>query len=159
MNVMRYTVVDDRGSTSFVAPCGSLAALVAACAWNPRSLAEMLALATAFDDEIEERVLCGLAVFDEHNVDGNYQAINSALRYYAPHELPVFRVVDHATRQASLQPVKAGVVIFNLLARRIVQVQNTYEEIRRRGKILARDAFGRPRVQRYELPASWAIVP
>ena len=71
------------------------------------------------------------AAFDEHNVAGNYQAIHAAIKHLPPHELPVFRVVDDVTRQASLQGVKAGVIIFNLPSRRIVQIQNTYSEIRR----------------------------
>jgi hypothetical protein len=37
---------------------------------------------------------------------------------------------DERTRQASLQPVKAGVIIFNPRNRRIVQIQNTYSERR-----------------------------
>lgn len=156
---MRYTIVDERGAVSFTAGCESLDALVAACADNPRSVEELLALAGRYDPQLEEYVTCGLAIFGEHNADGNWDSIHAALKYCRPHELPVFRVVDAETRRASLQPVKAGIVIFNLRARRIVQVQNAYAEIRRRGRVVVQDAAGEPRIYRYELPANWVIVP
>ncbi|MDA8217721.1 MAG: hypothetical protein M0Z94_08915 [Dehalococcoidales bacterium] len=159
MNVMRYTIVAELNTTSFVASCDSLSALVAACANNPRQLEEFLALTTLYDDNIAEYISCGLAVFDEHNVEGHYEVIHSALKYCLPQELPVFRVVDQETRKASLQPVKAGIVIFNLSAHRIIEMQNTYAGVRRRGKIVGHDSEGRRRVFRYELPANWAIVP
>ena len=158
MNVMRYTVVDDRGAVSFVAGCESLKALVAACAESPHSLAELLSLASRYDPKLEDYVTSGLAVFDEHNVDGHNEAIHQALRYFPPYEMPVFRVVDEETREVSLRSVKAGIVIFNLRARRIVQVINSYEEISRKGRLIVQDG-SQKRVYRYELPASWVIVP
>ena len=92
--------------------------------------------------------LSPLAVFDEHNAYGNFTAIHSALDHLRPHELPPFRVVDDRTRQASLQPVKAGAIIFNLPKRRIVQIQNTFSDVQRMG-VQAR------RLQR----AGWQILP
>jgi hypothetical protein len=71
----------------------------------------------------------------------------------------VFRVIDSETRRMSLHPVKAGIVLFNLRARRIIQVQNTYSEVQRRGRLIQRTDSGRNRVLRYELPATWIIVP
>ena len=156
---MRFTIIDEQGAISFVAACESLNAVVAACAENPRTATELLALTRRYDTHLEDYVTCGLAIFDEHNADGNLDAIHSALRHCAPHEQPVFRVADAETRRASLQSVKAGIVIFNLVARRIVQVQNTYAEIRRRGRLVVQDDVGHSRVYRYELPANWAIVP
>ena len=85
-------------------------------------------------------------------MDGHYHVIRSALRFCAPQDIPVFRVVDADTRHASLQPVKAGIIIFNLGARRIVQMHNTHTAIRRRGKVVVRDTGGKPKVYRYELP-------
>ena len=41
----------------------------------------------------------------------------------------MFRVLSDATREASLRPAHAGVIVFNLIARRIVQVQNAYVDI------------------------------
>lgn len=160
MNLMRYTVVDRAGAVSFVADCDALAAIVAGCAVNPRSLPELLDAAHEFDKRLREYVTSGLAIFDEHNSPANPAAIHAALDYCPPHELPVFRVIDDHTRQASLQPVKAGVIIFNLVDRRIVQVMNTYAEIRRKGRVRVHD--GRhftDEVHRYELPGDWRLVP
>jgi hypothetical protein len=109
---------------------------------------------------LRERVLNGLAIFDERNAPGNYDAIHQAFRFCAPDEQPVFRVVDEETREMSLQPVKAGVVIFNLLDRRIVQIQNSYWEITRTGRGLVYDGerFTGQRFA-YRLPKDWALVP
>jgi hypothetical protein len=69
-------------------------------------------------------------------------------------------VVDDRTQEAALQPVRAGVVVFNLVDKRIVQIQNTYSEIRRRGRVRVQDATTpAPRVHAYELPPDWALVP
>ena len=105
-------------------------------------------------------ILCGLAVFDEHNTRDNHQAIHGALDHCRPHEMPVFRVVDGRTREASLTAVHAGVVIFNLQAKRIVQIQNSYAEIPRRGRGRAvKPASPERRLIKYELPTYWALVP
>ncbi|MBI4320485.1 MAG: hypothetical protein HY675_18505 [Chloroflexi bacterium] len=160
MNLMRYTVVDRDGTVSFVADCHALSALVASCAEAAESLDELLDYAERYDKRIREFVTSGLAVFDEHNAEGNYSAIHKALEYCAPHELPVFRVVDDKTRQASLQSVKAGVIVFNLKDRRIVQIQNTYAEIQRRGKVRIHDGSRLTnKVYVYELPPDWSVVP
>ena len=77
-----------------------------------------------------------------------------------PADLPVFRVVDDRTRQASLQPARAGVIVFNLLSKRIVQIHNTYTEIKRSGRIrFARSEGSATRVHRYQLPPDWSLVP
>jgi len=69
-------------------------------------------------------------------------------------------VIDERTREASLQPVKAGVVLFNLVAKRIVQVQNTYRAITRTGRQRIFDGQRlTDRVFSYRLPGEWAIVP
>ncbi len=160
MNVMRYTIVDQRGSVSFVADCDTLVALVAGCCAGPHSLAELLSAAGKFDRRLREYVSSGLAIFDEHNSPENPYAIHGALDFCPPGEVPVFRVIDERTRQASLQPVKAGLIIFNLLDRRIVQVMNAYSEIRRKGRVRVHD--GRrltSEVYSYELPHDWRLVP
>jgi len=160
MNVMRYTVIDRHGTTSFVASCDVLLPLVAGCAKDPETLDELLAHADNYAHGIRETVLCGLAVFDEHNTSENYEAILSALDHCRPHELPTFRVVDDRTREASLTPVHAGVVVFNLRAKRIVQIQNSYAEIKRRGQArVAKPIDANHRVVRYELPSYWSLVP
>ena len=66
-DVMRFTVVDPRGRVSFIAPCATLEALVAACASDsqPRTLEQLLKAAEPFVGDLGQRVLSGLAVFDE----------------------------------------------------------------------------------------------
>ena len=160
MGLMRFTVVDRTSTVSFIGPDRALQALVAACARGPETLEALLEFAAPFTADLRERVLSGLAVFDEHNAPGNYRWIHAALDYCKREETPVFRVVDDRTREASLSPVWAGAVVFNLKARRIVQIQNTYAEIKRKGRLRIMEG-ARPtnRVQRYELPPEWTVVP
>jgi hypothetical protein len=161
-DVMRFTVIDDYGSVSFVAPCRTMEAMVAACAAGATTLLELLDGASQFEPDIRERVLSGLAVFDEHNSRENAASIHSAFDLLRPADLPVFRVLDERTRQASLLPARAGVIVFNLHSKRIVQIHNTYTEIKRTGRIrippTASEPRG-PRVHKYQLPSDWSLVP
>ena len=160
MNLMRYTIIDNHGGVSFVAHGDAAAALVAACSKNPRTLGELLQKTEAYYRSLKEYVLNGLAVFDEHNGPVHYLAIHAALSLCAPHELPVFRVVDDLTREASLRAAKAGVIIFNLEARRIVQVMNSYREITREGKGRFYDGQRLTgHFYEYRLAADWSLVP
>ena len=160
MDVMRFTVIDLTSRVSFVAPCPVLDALVAACAQRPRTLANLLDAATPFAPDLRDRVLSGLAVFDEHNSPSNLERIHSAFRFCRPEEVPVFRILDEVTRDVSLRPVRAGIVLFNLREKRIVQLQNTYSEIKRKGRIrMFRSPTTPGRVFRYELPPDWSLVP
>jgi hypothetical protein len=145
---MRYTVIDGRGTVSFIAECDALPLLVSGCADGARTLESLLDAVARRNPRIRGYVTSGLAVFDEHNTPERHEAIRSAIKHLRPHELPVFRVVDDVTRQASLQAVKAGVIIFNLRSRRIIQIQNTYAEIR--------SMLGK--VRRLER-AGWKILP
>ncbi|MBI2952872.1 MAG: hypothetical protein HYY30_01045 [Chloroflexi bacterium] len=157
---MRYTIVETTGAVSFIADCHALSALVAACAEGADSLEDLLDYAERYDKRLKQYVTSGLAVFDEHNANGNYTAIHQAIEFCLPHEVPVFRIVDDKTRQASLQSVKAGAIIFNLHDRRIVQIQNTYSEIQRKGKVRIHDGNRlTSKVYPYELPAEWSVVP
>lgn len=162
-DVMRFTIIDRYGNVSFVAPCRALEALVAACTTGVDTLDELLTEATRFVPELKVRVTSGLAVFDEHNSREHPQSIHAALDLLRPADLPVFRVIDDRTRQASLQPARAGVIVFNLIGKRIVQIHNTYHEIRRSGRI--RIASGEAPAGRatpvfqYKLPSDWSLVP
>jgi hypothetical protein len=160
MNLFRFTVIDDSGGISFVAHAEALPALLKACAREPNTLEELLDFTLPYYHALPDYVLNGLAVFDERNVPGSYDAIHQALRFCRPHEQPVFRIVDDETREASLRPVKAGGIIVNLLAKRIVQIQNTYQEIGRKGR---GRIFDRERVTEsvfyYRLPRQWQLVP
>ena len=160
MGLMRFTVVDRDSTVSFIGPDRDLQALVAACASGPETLEALLDQAAPFTADLRERVLSGLAVFDEHNSPDNYRWIHAALDYCPPQETPVFRVVDPRTEELSLTPVRAGVVVFNLVAKRIVQIQNTYAEVRRKGRVrVVRGDQPTGRVMRYELPEDWSLVP
>lgn len=157
---MRFTIVDPNGTISFVGDGFLMLPLVAACASNPRSLTEMLARVDQIDRRLRDRILNGLAVFDEHNVEGNYNAIQRDLADVEAHEEPVFRVVDDLTRQRSLQPTHTGLIIFNLKDRRIVQMLNHFYAVERSGEVhLHNGARYSRRTVTYNLPESWSIVP
>lgn len=164
MYVMRFTVIDNAGTVSFVAPCNALKALVAACSKAPPDLQSLLSISSRYDTELKDYVLNGLSIFDEHNNRGNCEQIHSAIDYNeeqrSEHRIPAFRVVDETTRKASLEPVKAGLVLFNLKDRRIVQVQNTYDSVKRRDRgRVHRGGEPTDRLYHYSLPSEWQIVP
>ena len=160
MNLLRFTVIDGRGGVSFIAHGDALPAMVKACSFNPSSLEDLLDVATPYYGSLREYVLSGLAVFDEHNFGGHFDDILVSLAVAPRYEKPVFRVVDPITREASLQPVGAGAVIFNLKERRVVQLINTYREVRREGRARVFDGDGwTSEVFPYCLPADWALVP
>jgi hypothetical protein len=160
MNVLRCTIIDRAGGVSFLTHGDALPALVAACSASPETVDEFLSRAEPFYQNLSDYVHDGLAVFDEHNARGHYDEIHRQLTRVPRHKQPVFRVVDSLTREASLRPVKAGAVIFNLKAKRIVQMVNSYREIRRQGdgRIFDGEALTERRF-RYRLPEEWALVP
>lgn len=160
MNVLRCTIIDDSGGVSFLTHGDALPALVAGCTSNPDTFDELLQRADPFYHNLADYVYSGLAVFDEHNTTENYGAIHKALTTLPRYRQPVFRIVDDLTREASLRPVKAGAVIFNLKAKRIVQMVNSYREIERSGRARVFDGRGHTaEVFSYRLPEEWALVP
>src|SRR5437016_1058029 len=114
MNLLRLTIIDPAGGVSFVAHGEALPALLKACATDPPSFDELIERAEPYYHGLQERIGNGLAMFDERNVPGNYAAVHRAIEQARPEESPIFRVVDDYTREASLRPVKAGAVVFNL---------------------------------------------
>jgi hypothetical protein len=160
MNVFRCTLIDRAGGVSFVADAAALPALLRACQQEPATAQELLRLAEPYYHGLGERVFNGLAIFDERNTPGHYEAVHQALAFCAPHEQPPFRVVDDVTREASLRPVKAGAVLINLLKKRIVQLQSNAHAITRsgRGRVYDGQRLTR-RVFDYELPREWQLVP
>ena len=160
MSKIRLTVIDGTSTVSFIGPGHGAKVLTAACSQRPTHLAALLSAAKPFDPDLIDYLLDGLAHFDEHNGTGRYGAIHAILASADDAVAPPFRVVDEITRAASLTPVSAGLVLFNLPAQRIVQVQNSYSAIQRRDRGRIR-ASGRPtrRLYRYELPTDWRIVP
>ena len=160
MDTMRFTLIDEHSKVSFVGPVTALPAVVAACATGVSTVNSLIDDLERYQPKLVDSVRSGLAVFDEHNTNGNFSQVHAAIDYCKPQDLPPFRVVDARTREASLTPVRAGVVLFNLRARRIVQIQNTYAQIQRKGKVRVLDTESqRVRVQRYELPPEWSLVP
>lgn len=158
--MIRFTIVDDTGTISFAGPGHGLKALAAACTTGARDHRSLLEALATYDAQLSKFVLDGLAVFDEHVSLTNPASIAAWLSQ--PHDLSTkpFRVLDDWTRRASLEPRRLGVVIFNLSARRIVQVQNSYGELLRtdRGRIRV---DGRPTTcfYCYSLPDEWSILP
>jgi len=160
MNVLRCTIIDTTGGVSFLTHGDTLPALVAACMQNPHTVDEFLDRAEPYYRSLSDYVHSGLAIFDEHNAFGHYSEIHRLLTTIPRHKQPVFRVVDDLTREASLRPVKAGAVIFNLNAKRIVQMVNSYREIRRTGRARVFDGLRHTETLfRYRLPEEWALVP
>ena len=160
MGLMRFTVVDEESTVSFIGPDRALHALVAGCAQGADSIEALLERVAPYVRDLRERVLSGLAVFDEHNSQGNIRWIHAAFDYCKSEEVPVFRVLDDRTREISLSPVWAGAVVFNLKARRIVQIQNTYSDIKRKGRLrVLEGAAPNNRIHRYELGPEWTVVP
>lgn len=145
---MRFNVVDDEGTVSLVGPSHIMKMLTAACAKTPRDHRTLLDFAEGYDPRWAGKALRSLARFDA----GTESAADA--------ESLAFRVVDDATRRHSLVPGKTGLVVYNLKAKRIIQIHNSYADLRRkdRGR-LRRD--GRPvrAYYWYELPPEWAIVP
>ena len=160
MNLLRLTIIDPGGGVSFVAHGEALPALLRACATSPGTIDELLERAEPYYRGLQERVANGLAMFDERNTPGNYETIHRSLELAAPDESPLFRIVDEETREASLRPVKAGAIIINLTDRRIVQIQNGYQEIKRTGRGTIWDGERMtPATFTYRLPKEWSLVP
>lgn len=160
MNLFRLTVIDAVGGTSFVAHGEALPALLRSCTSDPGTLSALLEGAEPYYAGLREHVANGLAMFDERNLPGNYAAIHAALDQARPDESPLFRVVDELTREASLRPVQAGGVVFNLIDKRIITLQNGYQAITRNGR---GEIFDGQRMTGdtfiYRLPKRWALVP
>jgi hypothetical protein len=162
MSLMRYTIVQDDGGISFVGDEYMAPALVAACATNPMTYQSMLDAAHEYDRRPRDEVRRALSIFDEHNVPDDYDTIHRDLAHASDGRgyMSAFRIVDEKTRQASVQPAKAGVIIFNLKRRRIVQMQSDTAEVERSGQAQHHNGHGwTQRVHAYELPDSWRIVP
>ncbi len=160
LSVIRFTVIDAEGTTSFVGPCHTIKMLVAACSRNPASTNELLEYTRPFDESFVEQVRSGLAVFDEHNTREDTDAFHDWKSSLRNRDLPPFRIFDESMRQESLEPAGSGLLLLNLRKQRIIQVQNSYEEVQRedRGRV-RRQGEPIPVLYRYSLPEDWRIVP
>jgi hypothetical protein len=160
LGLIRFNIADRDGMTSFLGPGHAIKMLVAACARGARNASELFELTRRYDDEFVSLIVNGLAVFDEHNLHDNTTAIETLFGTRPAHEWPPFRVYNDVTRRASMEPGRAGLIVFNLNARRIIQIQNSYAEIQRQDRGRVRTA-GRPTRQlyHYDLPSDWLLVP
>ena len=157
---IRITIADEMSTVSFLTPGHAIKMFVAACSHDVESVGEMLDVAGRLDRELISRVRHGLMKFDEHNVKDDFEDFKAVISNTLPDQLPPFRVFSPELRNASLNPGRLGLILFNLRSKRIVQVQNHYAEISRadRGRIWI---GGEPvrRLYRYELSSDWALLP
>lgn len=158
--LIRFTVTDGDTMTSFSGPGHAIKMLVAACAKGPSTVRELLEHTRPYDEHFATDILNGLSVFDEHNIHDNTVAIEQQLEREEPDQWPPFRVYNDATRRACTQPGRAGLIVINLAAKRIIQVQNSYAEIQRqdRGRIRSGGIPTRT-LYHYKLPREWALLP
>src|SRR5690606_128282 len=112
--VIRFTINDSSGAASFVGPCHAIKMIAAACSHRPATLAELLHYTRPYDADFVDGVRSGLAVFDEHNTPDHPEAFHQLLDTVPSAQLPPFRVLDAATRRASLEPVATGLILINL---------------------------------------------
>jgi hypothetical protein len=162
--MMRFTIVgqtdtDQTETISFVGPPHGLKALAACCAQGTTAISEILIRLGFYDIDLSRRVREQLSVFREHNTEDDSTWIEEKIASDADYELPIV-VLSESTRRLSLQPGKLGMIVFNLPARRIVQVQNSYANLERsdRGRV-RRDGKPTTTFYNYALPAEWTIVP
>jgi hypothetical protein len=114
-----------------------------------------------YDDQVARDVARALAVFDEHITPETPERLHRLLDDAPEQAPPVFRVLDDRTREASLKAARGGLVLFNLKARRIVQVHNNALRVRRRDRGRVRSG-GVPlddQLYSYALPEDWSLVP
>lgn len=155
---MRFTVVDNRGALSFVAPAHLMKVLAAACAQGASDALALLTQAAVWDHQAVTAIRRDLYIFDEYHTVEEPAQITTWLSV-EPRFRP-FRVIDSDSRRISLEPAGSGLVVFNLIKRRIVQVQNSFAELRRRDRgRVRRDGKPTRELYRYELPSEWAILP
>lgn len=158
--VFRFTIIDRDGSVSFLGPGHGPKVIAAACSEGAEDHRSVLRLAESYDPHWIAEIRAGLHVFDEHNVSMLTERFQHHLRSTPGDKVMPFRVIDATTRHLSTQAARSGLILFNLNQKRIIQVQNSYDELRGqdRGRIRA---DGRPTSSFffYRLPESWRILP
>lgn len=157
--MMRLTIIDEQQTVSFVAPPHALKAIAACCANGAGASAEILTALAHYDAGLSRRLRDQLAIFHEHNTIHDTGWIDQRLAGLTGYE-PAIVVLNDETRRASLEPARLGLVVFNLPARRIVQVQNSYANLERsdRGRV-RRNGKAVSTYYSYSLPDDWSIVP
>jgi len=157
--MMRLTIIEERQTVSFVAPPHALKAITACCAAGAATVVEILAALQHYDAGLARQLRDQLAIFREHNTPEDTRWIDQRLAEQPDYE-PLFGVLSEPSRRASLEPARLGLVIFNVPARRIVQIQNSYANLERsdRGRV-RRNGKPVPTYYSYTLPDDWSIVP
>lgn len=156
----RCNAIDHKGTVSFVAPPHGLKVLAAAISRGAESVSDLIAQARRYDEEWAVALHRDLMIFDEYNVDDIQEPFEDAIGEETDLGHRAFRVMDQMTRQRSLKPGGLGLVVFNMKERRIIQIQNSYDDLRRRDRGRVRvDGEPTERIFHYELPEEWALVP
>jgi hypothetical protein len=158
--VFRFTIIDPAGTVSFLGPGHGPKVFAAACSQGAEDHRGLLRLAESYDAHWIAEVRAGLHVFDEHNVSALATSFQDHVRSTPGDRLMPFRVIDTVTRRLSTQSARSGLILFNLNQKRIIQVQNSYSELREqdRGRIRA-DGHPTSSFFFYRLPETWRILP
>lgn len=158
--LFRVNVIDEKGTVSFLAPPHGLKVLAASVSRGGENFQELLIHARPYDADWADSVLRDVLLFDEHNVDELSEPFDEAVESKDDEDHPAFRVMTPSTRKRSLVPGRLGLVVFNLKERRIIQIHNSYDELRRNDRGRIRVA-GEPTelMFHYALPDDWALVP
>jgi len=159
-NLFRFNVVDATGVSSFVGPAHALKIIAAACSRGAEDIHSLLDMAVEYDPEWAQRVKAELRIFDEHNLSELSEPFKDVGVHGGHLSLHPFRVLNQETRRRSMEPARLGLVVFNLKERRIIQIQNSYADLRRhdRGRI-RRDGKPTRHLYMYKLPEAWSILP
>lgn len=96
---MRFTVVDEAGSISFVGPGHAMKMLAAGCAKEPADFWELMEAVGRYDGVFARTVLDGVRIFDEHNTPDDHSEMVTRLEESDSREDPPIRVLDELTRR------------------------------------------------------------
>jgi hypothetical protein len=159
-SMIRITIVDRDLSISFGAGGYMAKMVVAASSRNPSDLDALLGYLAAYDAVSVEAIRHGLNHFDEFCLRDDPDACQRWLDEGGAADGRPFRLIDQGLREASLTQLQLGLVIVNLVERRIVQVANRYGTVLRKdhGR-LRREGKPISQLYGYSLPDDWSLVP
>lgn len=156
----RVNLIDERGTISLLSPSHGPKMLTAVAGMGLESSRAMLESVAAMDSDWIRQVQSQLALFSEFNVDSLDEGWREMIEEEDSMVHPAFRVIEGVTRSRSLLPGGLGLIVFNLKQRRIIQVQNAWDELERTGEGRYRiDGNIDDRMYSYSLPETWSLVP
>lgn len=156
----RVNLIDERGTISLLTPPHGPKMLTAVAGLGLETSREMLEAVAAMDESWIRQVQSQLAMFSEFNVESLDEDWREMVEENDSVVHPAFRVIDGVTRSRSLVPGSLGLIVFNLKQRRIIQVQNAWDELERTGEGRYRiDGDIDERMYSYTLPETWSLVP